>query len=117
MTPAGVGNILPSDSKTTFISNFTRTNFPDLLANQAQGAKERFCKRIAGPTFLPTNLQVAPFCKSKITERRKANPTPLAAVLYRPNVYSDEPRPTSPQVPAFSETPRRLKLWDPAKPT
>jgi hypothetical protein len=60
---------------------------------------------------------VAPVRKSKIVERRKTNPTPLAARLYRPHFYSDEPHPTSPQVPAFSDTLRRFGLWDPAQPT
>jgi hypothetical protein len=94
-------------STTNAIRFLPARNSQNLLANQAQGAKERFYKRIAGPTFLPTNLQVAPFSKSKICERRKANPTPLAAVLYGVDFYSDEPLPTSPQVPTFSEILRR----------
>ena len=74
-------------------------------------------KTTAGPVFVFKNLQVAPVRKSKICERQEARPTPLAAVLYVNHFYSDEPLPTSSQVPTFSETFRRLKLWDPAKPT
>jgi hypothetical protein len=36
---------------------------------------------------------VAPFCKSKIIERRKVVTTPLAAVLYGIDFLGDEPLP------------------------
>jgi hypothetical protein len=52
MTPAGIGRILPGDSKTAVISNFNRTNFLDLLANQVQGARESLNSGFAGPAFL-----------------------------------------------------------------
>jgi hypothetical protein len=77
----------------------------------------KFLQRNRRPNVFGLILKVAPVGKSTIVERRKTNPTLLAAVLYRPHLYSDEPQPTSPQVPAFSENPRRLKLWDPAQPT
>jgi hypothetical protein len=54
MTPAGVGQILPGDSKTAFIRNFSRTNFPDLLANQAHGARESLTKASQAHNFRPT---------------------------------------------------------------
>ena len=60
---------------------------------------------------------MAPFRKSTIVERRQANSTSLAAVLYGIDFYSDEPHPISLQVPAFLEKTRRFELWDPARPT
>jgi len=93
MTLAGVGKILPGDSQTALISNFTRTNFPDLLASQAQGAEGNIPQHHSRPDFFGEIFQVASFRKSKIVERRKVETTPLAAKLYGIDFYGDEPLP------------------------
>jgi len=102
MTPAGVGKILPDDSKTALIRLFTQSNSPDLLASQAQGAEGNIPQHHSRPDFFGWIFQVAPGGKSKFWERRQARPTPLAARLYRLNFNSDEPPPTNQQVPSLS---------------
>ena len=70
MTPAGVGKILPDDSKTALIRLFTQSNSPDLLASQAQGAEGKPSQHHSRPDFFGWISQVAPVRKRKICERR-----------------------------------------------
>ena len=74
MTPAGVGKFLPGDSQTALICTFNRTNFQDLLANQAQDAEEKLPQHLSRPDFFGWIFQVAPFRKSTIYVQTE-NPT------------------------------------------
>jgi hypothetical protein len=49
MTPAGVGQILPGDSKTALISFFNRISFPDLLTNHARSAEGKLSHNHSRP--------------------------------------------------------------------
>jgi len=102
----------PDDLKNSATIIFRCTSFRDLLANIAQGAVENHRTTTAGPMIAATSQQVPPFCKSKICERRKVLTTPLAARLYEPNFYSDEPLPDTNKYPPFWEfsTPGTLGL-------
>jgi len=100
-TPAGVGRTSPGDSKTRHFANLLHLHIQDLLANQAQGAEGNPSQNLSRPDFLSLIFQLAVFSKSTICERRKTQTTPLAARLYQPNFYSDEPLPETNKCPPF----------------
>jgi hypothetical protein len=101
MTPAGVGKLPAGDSKTAFQISFRCASCRDLLANIVQGAKETTQQNHSRPNFLGLIFQVAPFCKSMICERRKANSTSHAASLYGTDLLGDEPLPQTNKCPPF----------------
>ena len=101
MTPAGVGKILPGDSKTAFSILFRCTSFRDSLPSIAQGAKGPTQQNHSRPGFSDHIFQAAPVCKSEITDRRKVVTTPLAARLSELDVYSDEPLLETNKCPPF----------------
>ena len=68
-------------------------SLPDLLANQARGARESLTNASQGQCFRPSFLKVTPVGKSKIAERQKVWPTPLAARLYGIDFLGGEPLP------------------------
>jgi len=61
MTPAGVGKILPGDSKTVPKSHFTQISCQEVLANRAHGAEGNPGKRQSRPHVFGLILQVPPF--------------------------------------------------------
>ena len=53
-------------SSTALHGHFSPRMLQDHLPNRAQGARENSRRSKAGPKFLATNLQVAPFKKARI---------------------------------------------------
>jgi hypothetical protein len=101
MTPAGVGNLLPGDSKTTHIIHFPAKDFRELLANIGQGAEGKTPQNPSRPNFFGLIFQLAPFRKSTICERQKANPTALAARLCEIDFLDNEPLLKTNKCPPF----------------
>src|SRR6056297_1983779 len=110
MTPAGVGTFSPDDLQPTLLDVYQPKNYRDLLANQAHGAEGKRPHNLSRPNFLSWIFQVAPVGKIIISERRKARPTLLAARLYRPHFYSDEPQPEPNKCPPFRNFTARRTL-------